>query len=186
MDCSPPGSCVHGILQARILEWVAMSSSRGASQFTDQTHVSYISCIGRCALYHYGHLGSLQYTHVSNTRKFIVYLETMWNFLLIRKKSGAIQQLNTHLPYQRTVQTQGTDGVILERNSRSHDSCFPNSYPKKLLQTLWLRTTQVYCLTVPWLRSPGTAWLSWFLCWNQGVIRAGLPFGNAEDDSKFI
>ena len=28
MDCSPPGSCVHGILQARILEWVSMPSSR--------------------------------------------------------------------------------------------------------------------------------------------------------------
>ena len=31
MDCSPPGSSVHGILQARILEWVAISSSRGSS-----------------------------------------------------------------------------------------------------------------------------------------------------------
>ena len=31
MDCSPPGSSVHGILQARILEWVAMPSSRGSS-----------------------------------------------------------------------------------------------------------------------------------------------------------
>ena len=31
MDCSPPGSSVHGILQARILEWIAMSSSRGSS-----------------------------------------------------------------------------------------------------------------------------------------------------------
>ena len=30
MDCSLPGSCVHGILQARILEWVAMPSSRGS------------------------------------------------------------------------------------------------------------------------------------------------------------
>jgi len=29
MDCSPPGSSVHGILQAKILEWVAMPSSRG-------------------------------------------------------------------------------------------------------------------------------------------------------------
>ena len=45
MDCSPPGSSVHGILQARILEWVAMPSSRGSSQPRDQTHVSYISCI---------------------------------------------------------------------------------------------------------------------------------------------
>ena len=32
MDCSPPGSSVHGILQARILEWAAMPSSRGSSQ----------------------------------------------------------------------------------------------------------------------------------------------------------
>ena len=32
MDCRPPGSSVHGILQARILEWVAMPSSRGSSQ----------------------------------------------------------------------------------------------------------------------------------------------------------
>ena len=32
MDCNPPGSSVHGILQARILEWVAMPSSRGSAQ----------------------------------------------------------------------------------------------------------------------------------------------------------
>ena len=32
MDCSPPGSSVHGILQARILEWVAISFSRGSSR----------------------------------------------------------------------------------------------------------------------------------------------------------
>ena len=44
---SPPGSSVHGILQARILEWVAMPSSRGSSPPRDQTQVSYISCIGR-------------------------------------------------------------------------------------------------------------------------------------------
>ena len=40
MDCSPPGVSVHGILQARILEWVAMPSSRGSSQPRDQTQVS--------------------------------------------------------------------------------------------------------------------------------------------------
>ena len=40
MDYSPLGSSVHGILQARILEWVAMPSSRGSSQPRDQTHVS--------------------------------------------------------------------------------------------------------------------------------------------------
>ena len=36
-DCSPPGSSVHGILQARMLEWVAISSSRGSSPPRDQT-----------------------------------------------------------------------------------------------------------------------------------------------------
>ena len=43
MDCSPPGSSVHGILQARILEWVAMPSSRGSSQTRDRTQVSRIA-----------------------------------------------------------------------------------------------------------------------------------------------
>ena len=45
-DCSPPGSSVHGILQARILEWVAISFSRGSSQPRDRTQVSCIG--GRC------------------------------------------------------------------------------------------------------------------------------------------
>ena len=49
-DCSLLDSSVHGILQARILEWVAMLSSRGSSQPRDQTHVSYVSCIGKQAL----------------------------------------------------------------------------------------------------------------------------------------
>ena len=52
MDCSPPGSSVHRILQARILEWVAMPSSRGPSQPRDPTLVSFVSCIGRWVIYH--------------------------------------------------------------------------------------------------------------------------------------
>ena len=46
VDCSPPDSSVHGSLQTRILEWVAMPSSRGSSQPRDQTHVSYVSWVG--------------------------------------------------------------------------------------------------------------------------------------------
>ena len=45
----PPGSSVHGIFWARILEWVAISSSRGSSQPRDRTC---ISCTGRQILYH--------------------------------------------------------------------------------------------------------------------------------------
>ena len=40
VDCSPPGSAVHGILQARRLEWAAISFSRGSSQPRNQTHIS--------------------------------------------------------------------------------------------------------------------------------------------------
>ena len=43
MDCSPPGSSVHGILQARILEWVAISFSRGSSLTRDRTQVSRVA-----------------------------------------------------------------------------------------------------------------------------------------------
>ena len=52
MDGSPPGSFVHGILQARILEWVAISFSG------DRTQVCYASCIDRQVIYHKHQLGS--------------------------------------------------------------------------------------------------------------------------------
>ena len=55
MDFSTPGSSVHGILQARILEWVASYFSRGSSPPRDWTHVS---CSVRQILYHLSHLGS--------------------------------------------------------------------------------------------------------------------------------
>ena len=52
-DYSLPSSSVHGISQARTLEWVAISSSRGSSQPKDQTHISCIFCIGRQILCHW-------------------------------------------------------------------------------------------------------------------------------------
>ena len=58
MNRSLPDSSFHGILQARILEWVAMPSSRGSSRPRDQTRVSYVSCTGRWVLHHHHHLGS--------------------------------------------------------------------------------------------------------------------------------
>ena len=53
MDCSLPGSFVHGIVLARILEWADISSSRGSSQPRDRTLVSCVSCIGRWILYYW-------------------------------------------------------------------------------------------------------------------------------------
>ena len=89
MDCSPPGSSVPGILQAKILEWVAVSSSRGSSQPRDQTRVSYLSCIERQVLYHWRHLrrscGSAQsqpeWPCCHGIVKFLGFLPLFWPFL---------------------------------------------------------------------------------------------------------
>ena len=53
MDCSLPGYSVHGISQVIILEWVALSSSRGSSWAKDRTYVSCVSSINRRVLYHW-------------------------------------------------------------------------------------------------------------------------------------
>ena len=64
MDCSLPGFSVHGILQARIQEWVAIPFSRESSRPRD---LSWVSCIGRQILYPLSHQGSSMYyihTHI--------------------------------------------------------------------------------------------------------------------------
>ena len=63
-NCSPPGSSLHGIFQAIILEWVATSYSRGPSFTSNQTCISCTSCIGREILYHLHHLGNPYYSTI--------------------------------------------------------------------------------------------------------------------------
>ena len=58
MECSPPGSSVHGILQGRILAWVAISFSRRSSQPKGRTCISYVSSTGRKVCFHWQHLWS--------------------------------------------------------------------------------------------------------------------------------
>ena len=62
IERSPPGSSVHGILQARIREWVAIISSRGSSRPRDGTCLSCVSCIGRRVLYHWATWDALSIT----------------------------------------------------------------------------------------------------------------------------
>ena len=69
VDCSPPGSSVHGILQARILEWVAMPSSRGPSQPRDRT---WVSCIAGRFFYCLSHQGSPKIEYLTNSLIVIV------------------------------------------------------------------------------------------------------------------
>ena len=74
LDCSLPGSSVSGILQARILEWLAIPSSRGSSQPRDRTHVSSVSCIGRWIFF----FTMVPHRKPSEIRLNIVYLNIVY------------------------------------------------------------------------------------------------------------
>ena len=82
MNCSPPGSSVHGILQARILEWVAFSSSRESFRPRDWIHISWISCTGKQILSPLSHLESPLREWVGNICIgwiIMIYLITKWD-----------------------------------------------------------------------------------------------------------
>ena len=72
-DCSPPGSSIHGILQARILSWVAIPFSRGSSWPRDHTCISCISCIGRQILYHWATWEATHTGIIITIRNFTFY-----------------------------------------------------------------------------------------------------------------
>ena len=71
MDRSPPGSYVQGILKASVLEWVAISLSRGYSQPRDQTNPGLLHC--RQTHYHLSHQGTL--------KQYKVLLKKIWLLL---------------------------------------------------------------------------------------------------------
>ena len=95
MDCGPSGFFVHGISQARIPEWVAISCSSGAFRLKDQTCVSSASCIGRQILYHCTSWGSLSqdmlsYKHLYCSRIYfhhsfiLTHLFCNWKFVHLK------------------------------------------------------------------------------------------------------
>ena len=83
MDCSPPGSSVHGILQARILEWVAMPSSRGSSRPRDRTCISCGSCTAG-GFFTAEPMGKpwCTYLHVANLCEPVKLLSRVWLFAI--------------------------------------------------------------------------------------------------------
>ena len=83
MDCSPPGSSVHGMLQARILERVAMPSSWGSSWLRDQTCLSLCLLHCRQVPYHYRHLRSPNWSHADSKFGPKLWTKHFWlEFLL--------------------------------------------------------------------------------------------------------
>ena len=84
--CNPPGSSAHGIFQARILEWVAISYSRGSSRSTDWTQVSRVSWITRRILY--------QFSSVQFSRSVVSNSATPW--IAARQASLSITNSRVH------------------------------------------------------------------------------------------
>ena len=87
MGCSPPGSSVHGISQARILEWVAISLSRESSRHSDRTHVS---CIDRWILHHLSHQGRpclFQILHISEITQYLSFSVGLISFSVTSSRS---------------------------------------------------------------------------------------------------
>ena len=80
LDCSPPGSSGHGIFQARILEWVAISSWMGSSQPSDKP-TSPVSSALQVVLYLLSHQGSMQV--INNTNMLLLYIHTIYILILI-------------------------------------------------------------------------------------------------------
>ena len=90
MDCSPPGSSVHGIFQARILGWDAMPSARGSSQPRDWTCISYIASIaGRFFTYcHTWEASFDMHCLLKNVTQALSLNAIFWETSVIWKQSG--------------------------------------------------------------------------------------------------
>ena len=114
VDCSLMGFSVHGILQANLLEWVAMPSSTGSSQPRDGTWVSYTSCIGNQILYHFSTIQTLD-SHWLPSLFFsliciFVYIYIFFARVLPRKLTG----YSKHRLPKMTLHTDITRWSILK------------------------------------------------------------------------
>ena len=91
MDCSLSGSSVHGIFQARILQWVAISSSRGSSQPRDGTRISCFSCIAGRFFTTEPHQGSpAMYIYIGISIYLPTYLPTCLSTYYTRRSNQSI------------------------------------------------------------------------------------------------
>ena len=112
VDCSPPSSSIHGILQARILEWVAISFSRGSSQPRDRTQVSHLA--GR-------------HFNLCATREALKYKNTVSQKTSYRDTELQIQVLTSKISKggkeARLKEEGGGGGKVGERGGLTDISC---------------------------------------------------------------
>ena len=173
MDCKPPGFSVCGIFQARILEWVAISSSRRCSPPRDRTHISCVSCIVRQILYHCTTWKDCQsllaikaitsWCCLFDNRTLIFHWRcTVSN--LARSPDIAICQDNLTSTDLKVDHLELAPGHL---NTRAEDSWGCSI----LMVTPWKDH-----LCVHWFLLPGSAQFPWFLLFPRPILQLCLPF----------
>ena len=108
LDCSPPGSSVHGIFQARILDWVAISYARESSWPRDGTHVSCVCCTGWQILFYWAVLPFLKLLNGIHNRPALpieaepitIFLAHLLKLFSMSQDSIWIKQLNRNFVFK--------------------------------------------------------------------------------------
>ena len=106
-DCSPPGSSVRGIFQARILEWVAVSSSRGSSPPRNRTPISCIFWIGRQVLYRW-----VTWETLKNLPAMQILFTSLWQVTRDGKSlpAGTLPRTEVWAATKKRKRARGLDG----------------------------------------------------------------------------
>ena len=158
MDCSPPGSTVHGVLLARILEWVAVPFSRGSSQPRDWVHISCVCWIGRQIPYHWATREAPD--HYTLLYKWDYPIYNIWAFTTL---------LNTERSIFMKIETcasnpAGRDGA------GSHTKAFAleSSWSSLLRHAAsWIRRKQIHGNQDTWVPVFISLKLSYLMLWNH-------------------
>ena len=149
MDCSPPGFSLHGILQARILEWVAIPFSRGSSRPRDQTQ---FSCIAGKFFYHLSHQGSPFYdSSCAKKKKKLTRNKKKMELTVVHSRSSVSENRHRVWPREASSENSWRAGHSLPSPRRNHP-CARSSLLLRILEKAGgphLRSPPVLCSEQP-------------------------------------
>ena len=131
VDYSSPSSSVHGISQARILEWVAMPSSRGSSQLRDYTC---ISCIGRQILYH---CATLEAQKIRSLEWALIKIDCYPYRRKMHAKTETQGELTQRQAETGVVQLQAKERQRQMATSSSHEERGKEGFSPRALRGIW-------------------------------------------------
>ena len=163
VNCSPPGSSVHGILQARILELIAMASPRGSSPPSNWTSLCYVSCVRRWVLYHQCHLGNPW----TVGRQAPLSME----FSMQEYKVAFSSLVNLPNPGTEPMYlTLQADSLLSQPPGKQYNLTVSSTSPV-VYSMLWLYSkANNFSLSSPEVVYMHTCWLSWSLTlWQPGM-----------------